>query len=259
MTELVDSNGVKIAWEQGGSGDPLLLVMGHRWSRRMWHPVLDRLQQEFRVITFDNRGAGESEAPPPGYALSEMTADAVKVLDAAGVERAHVLGVSMGGVIAQDLALHHGDRVDRLVLGCTGAITAERMRLTPVRRLNYYLPDKVVNAAGRSLLYGGWAVTPAIRQDLAVLAGETTTRQGLLGQARAVSGHDVDLEALRRLPHPTLVLHGGKDKVVPVAWGRELATLIPGAQCVVLETAGHNFMPTHAHEMTTAPVGFLRA
>ena len=257
MTEFVDNSGVRIAWEQDGSGDPLLLVMGHRWSRRMWHPVVAELQQRFRVITFDNRGSGQSDAPRAGYSLADMTGDAVRVLDAAGVEKAHVFGVSLGGVIAQDLAINHGQRVDRLVLGCTGAITAERMRLGPLRQLTYFLPDALVNAAGRSLLYGQFRTTPAIRRDLAVLAGETTTRHGLLGQAHAVSGHAVDIAALRALPHPTLVLHGAKDKVVPVAWGQELAELIPASQLEVFATAGHNFMPTHADDVTRSLCTFL--
>jgi pimeloyl-ACP methyl ester carboxylesterase len=257
VTQHLDSGGVRIAWDQKGSGPPLLLVMGHRWSRRMWHPVLDRLRQSFRVITFDNRGSGQSDSPPQRYLLSDMTADAVRVLDAAEVSRAHVFGVSMGGVIAQDLAITHPDRVDRLVLGCTGPVTADRMRLTPGRRLNYYLPDRVVNAAGRPLLYGRFGTNPAIRRDLEVLAGESTTRVGLLGQAHAVSGHAVDLERLRALPHSTLVLHGRKDKVVPVAWAHELAELVPDATCQVFDTAGHNFLPTHADETCDALEGFL--
>jgi 3-oxoadipate enol-lactonase len=258
MTRSVDSDGVRIAWEESGAGEPLLLVMGHRWSRRMWHPVLDRLREEFRVITFDNRGSGESDAPAERYALSAMSMDAMRVLDAAGVERAHVFGISMGGVIAQDLAVHHRARVNRLVLGCTGALTPDRMRLSRGRQLSYFLPDRWVNAAGRSLLYGQWSKTPAINRDLAVLAGERTTRTGLLGQAWAVSGYAVDFDALRALTAPTLVLHGAKDKVVPVAWGRELAELIPGAQCEVFETAGHNFLPTHAEETSASVIAFLQ-
>jgi pimeloyl-ACP methyl ester carboxylesterase len=257
VTNVVDSDGVRIVWEEAGSGAPLLLVMGHRWSRRMWHPVLDRLTQHFRVISFDNRGSGESEAPPGRYRIGDMARDAVRVLDAAGVEKAHVFGVSLGGVVAQDLAIHHAERVDRLVLGCTGAVTIERLRLTRSRLVNYYLPDRVVNAVGRPLLYGRVGATPAIRRDLAVLAGETTTRVGLLGQAHAISEHAVDLEHLRALPHPTLVLHGGKDKVIPPAWGRELAELIPDARCEVYETAGHNFLATHAEETCAALTRFL--
>ena len=259
MTRYVDSGGTQIAWEEHGSGEPLLLVMGHRWSRRMWHPVLDGLAERFRVIAFDNRGAGESGCPEPGYPLSQMTDDAVSVMQAAGVDSAHVFGVSMGGVIAADLAIAHPDRVRRLVLGCTGAVTADRLRLTPGRRVNYYLPDRVVNALGRPLLYGGFQSTPAIKHDLAMLANERTTRRGLLGQAYAIDGYGVDLADLRSLPHPTLVLHGGKDKVMKAEWGRELAELIPGARLQVYEDAGHNFFATHGTEAVADVTAFLEA
>jgi 3-oxoadipate enol-lactonase len=256
--QFVDNGGVRIAWEQHGSGPPLLLIMGHRWSQRMWHPLLDTLRAHFRVIAFDNRGSGQSDAPAADYTISDMARDAVRVLDAAEVPRAHVFGVSLGGVVAQDLAVLEPDRVNRLVLGCTGAITDGRLRLTRARRLNYYLPDRIVNALGRPLLYGGIKVTPAIREDLRVLSGERTTRHGLLGQATAVSTHAVDLADLRALPHPTLVLHGGKDKVVPPAWGRELADLIPDSRYVLYPLAGHNFMVTHADETCTDVIGFLQ-
>ena len=257
MTQFVDSDGVRISWEQQGAGTPLLLVMGHRWSRRMWHPIIDRLAERFQVISFDNRGSGASDTPPDRYPLSAMTGDAVRVLDAAGVERAHVLGVSMGGVIAQDLAIHHGAKVDQLVLGCTAALTAAKMRLSRGRHLTYYLPDRLVNAAGRPLLYGTLRTTPAIRRDLQVLAGESTTRAGLVGQALAVSDHAVDMDALRQLQHRALVLHGRKDKVVPIAWGEELAALIPDARLRVFDSAGHNFMATHPEETCAEVIGFL--
>lgn len=258
MTEQVlDSDGVRITWDESGAGAPLLLVMGHRWSRRMWHPVRDCLSQRFRVIAFDNRGSGTSGTPAGPYPLAHMTEDAVRVLDAAGVERAHVFGVSMGGVIAQDLVLTHPERVDHLVLGCTAPLVGNRLRLSWARRLNYYLPDRVVNAVSRSLLYGTWATTPAIRKDLEVLAGERTSRAGLLGQAMAVSGYHVDVDGLRAVSRPTLVLHGAKDKVVKPAWGRELAELLPDAELHVFETAGHNFLPTHAGEVCDRVSAFL--
>jgi 3-oxoadipate enol-lactonase len=257
MTEFIDRDGVRIAWDAQGSGEPLLLVMGHRWSKRMWHPVIDQLAAHYRVITFDNRGSGESDHVPAGYSVHDMADDALAVLHAAGGQSAHVYGISMGGVIAQDLAITHPEAVRKLVLGCTAPITAERWELNRQRRMNYYLPDKVTNFIGRPLLYGTSKTTPAIAADWAMLAGERTTRQGLLGQAQAVSDYDVDLDALRALPNPTLVLHGGKDKVVPTAWGRELGDLIPNARVIVFDDAGHNYLPTHAAESTAAVLEHL--
>ena len=258
-TVTAENDGVRLSWDARGSGDPLLLVMGHRWSRRMWHPIIDELASKYRVIAFDNRGSGESDTPPVGYSIHDMALDSLAVLWAAGERSAHVYGVSMGGVIAQELAITHPDSVDRLVLGCTAPITGDRWRLTRSRRMNYYIPDRVTNLIGRPLLYGTMSTTPAIAKDWAVLAGEHTTRQGLLGQAQAVSDYQVDLEALRTLPHPTLVLHGGKDKVVPVAWGRELAELVPNSRAVVFDNAGHNYMATHAVQSNAAVIEHLAA
>src|SRR5688500_1132725 len=109
---------VKIYWEEEGSGEPLLLIMGLGYSLEMWHRVRPLLTERFRVIAFDNRGVGRSDVPEPGYSIPDMAADAVAVLDAAGVESAHVLGVSMGGYIAQALTAEYPDRVKSLVLGC---------------------------------------------------------------------------------------------------------------------------------------------
>lgn len=256
-TSFVDNDGVRIAWESVGSGHPLLMVMGHRWSRRMWHPIIGELQSRYRVISFDNRGSGQSDDPAEDYTIADMSGDALRVLEAAGVDRAHVYGVSMGGVIAQDLALHHAAAVDHLVLGCTVAVTADRLRLTPSRQLSYFVPDRITNFISRPLLYGTTSRTPEIKRDLAALAQERTRRPGLLGQARAVSRYEVDLDGLRQLSHPTLVLHGAKDKVVPAEWGRELASLIPGAHALVFERAGHNYMATHASESNAAVTAFL--
>ena len=109
----------RIAWERHGAGEPLLLVHGLGYARWGWEPVLPGLAERFDVLLFDNRGIGESDAPPGPYTVAELAGDAVAVLDEAGVERAHVVGTSLGGMVAQELALAHPGRVDRLVLACT--------------------------------------------------------------------------------------------------------------------------------------------
>ncbi|HUQ22025.1 MAG TPA: alpha/beta hydrolase, partial [Gaiellaceae bacterium] len=110
---------MKIAWERHGEGPPLLLIHGLGYARWGWEPVVEALARSFDVLLFDNRGVGASDAPPGPYTAAEMAGDAVQVLDEAGVERAHVVGTSLGGMVAQELALGHPDRVGRLVLACT--------------------------------------------------------------------------------------------------------------------------------------------
>ena len=150
------SGEVTIHYQSHGEGPPLLLIMGFGQSGDMWIPVLPYLDG-FRVLFFDNRGTGRSGRPAAGYTIPDMAGDARAVLDAEGIERAHVYGVSMGGMIAQELTLESPDRVDRLVLGCTtaglGAATfpepdvvlalvraAELMSTEPARSVELLLP-----------------------------------------------------------------------------------------------------------------------
>ena len=110
---------MKIAWEAHGDGPPLLLIQGLGYPRWSWEPIVPGLAERYRVIAFDNRGIGESDKPPGPYTAREMAGDALQVLDEAGVGRAHVLGASLGGMIAQELVAAEPGRVDRLVLCCT--------------------------------------------------------------------------------------------------------------------------------------------
>src|SRR4051794_4558328 len=110
---------VRIAWEATGSGPPLLLVHGLGYGRWGWEPIVERLAGRFEVVTVDNRGIGGSDAPPGPYRTRVMAEDLVKVLDDAGLDRVSVVGTSLGGMIAQELALRHPERVDRLVLAAT--------------------------------------------------------------------------------------------------------------------------------------------
>jgi 3-oxoadipate enol-lactonase len=124
---------MKIAWESRGQGEPVLLIHGLGYARWGWEPVVAPLAERFRLLLFDNRGIGESEIPPGPYSARAMAEDAVSVLDEAGVERAHVVGTSLGGMVAQELALSHPERVDRLVLACTtpgGPTTVPMPRLS---------------------------------------------------------------------------------------------------------------------------------
>src|SRR5690348_11921405 len=116
---LAINNGAALAWRQRGEGPALLLVMGHRFSSQMWGWALEGLSSERRVIYFDNRGTGASDAPPGPYSMQDLAGDAFAVMDAAGIRSAAVYGVSMGGMIAQQMALMSPERVSALILGCT--------------------------------------------------------------------------------------------------------------------------------------------
>src|SRR6185369_3004066 len=116
---FTENAGAKIYWEEHGSGEPLLLIMGLGSCLEMWHRTLPVVTPHYRTIIFDNRGVGKSDIPPGPYPIPTMSSDVVAVMDAAGIEKAHVYGISMGGIIAQELALSYPERVRSLILGCT--------------------------------------------------------------------------------------------------------------------------------------------
>src|SRR5690349_17571265 len=116
---------VRIYWEEEGSGEPLLMIMGLSFSHVMWGSLRETLASRFRIILLDNRCVGGSDSPIAPFSVGDMACDAITVLDAAGVPRAHVFGMSMGGMIAQQVAIQSPDRVQKLVLGCTHCNGAE--------------------------------------------------------------------------------------------------------------------------------------
>jgi 3-oxoadipate enol-lactonase len=118
---FVENQGAKLYWDEQGSGEPLLLIMGLSYPSYMWHRSRPVLANSYRTIALDNRGVGQSDVPPGIYSIALMASDAAAVMDAAGVESAHVFGVSMGGMIAQEFALQYPSRVRSLILGCTAA------------------------------------------------------------------------------------------------------------------------------------------
>jgi 3-oxoadipate enol-lactonase len=238
----VAANGeVRLAYEVQGSGPPLLLVQGLGYGGRGWGPLLELLAADFRVVFFDNRGFGASDAPPGPYTVGELAGDAAAVLDAAGLERAHVVGVSLGGMVAQELALTRAKRVDRLVLlsttpGLRGhpmpartvALMAEAPFLAPDVALRRFVDNALGSGAGDGL---------ADR----IVAYRTQNPPDLTGwQAQAAAGatHDA-LDQIAGITAPTLVVHGTEDAVVDYRNGELLARTIPGARLELLDGVGH--------------------
>jgi len=254
---FVESAGARIHWESQGTGTPVLLIMGHVLSSRMWAPLLPALTQQHRAIRFDNRGTGESDTTRAA-SIGQFAADALAVLDAAGERRAHVYGVSMGGAVAAEFAMRYPDRVASLVLGCTMMKTAAGSRAPWIARLLYYLPSGLVRTLLRSrAAYGSAAPAEAVDADLKLLAGERFTMAGARAQAAAMANYVTTPEAVGRLAMPTLVLHGDEDGAVDVRHGRELAAAIPGSRLVIFAGAGHNYLVAAGAASTAAVLDFF--
>ncbi len=233
---------VHIAWEQRGTGFPLVLVHGLGYARWGWEPVADRLAERYEIVLLDNRGIGASDAPSGLYTVAEMAEDTLRVMDEAGVESAHVVGTSLGGMIAQELALTAPERVDKLVLVCTtpGGPEAAPMPEQTVR-LMAEAPALEPLVALRKFVENALAPDPPDGVVDRILAHRIETAQPLtawLAQAAAGAAFD----AWGRLPGlriPTLVLHGTADVVVDPANAELLAERIPGARVELFPGCGH--------------------
>jgi 3-oxoadipate enol-lactonase len=258
---FTDNDGVRLHWQEQGRGSPILLVMGHRYSSAMWYPLVPALAAEHRVIWFDNRGTGES-AMTPKVTIQQLAGDALAVMDAAGVERAHIFGVSMGGGIVLELALQHPERAGSLILGCTGILTADKPRMPAFMRALYYLPPwalKLLMPKRKGDQGYGRAASPeAVAADQAVLAKDKSSVTGVVAQAAAIAGYSTTKAAVATLTMPALVLHGDEDSVVPLAWGVELAETLPHSHFVKLEGSGHNFIVAAGEKTKQAVLAFLR-
>jgi 3-oxoadipate enol-lactonase len=244
VTLAAQASGVRIAWERRGSGPPLLLIHGLGYARWGWEPVVDGLAEAHEVVLFDNRGIGDSDAPLGPYSARMLAEDAVAVLDAAGLERAHVLGTSLGGMVAQQVALDWPERVDRLVLACTtpGSESAAPMPEQTVRLIQESpaLPREVAMRRGvENALAPGADVAMIDR----IMVHRIATAQPLAAWlAQAAAGMSFDAwDRVREIGAPTLVLTGDLDVVVDPRNSALLAEMISGARIEVFPVAGHLF------------------
>lgn len=245
MTSYLERpDGARIAWQSDGpEGAPaVLLIMGLAWPSASWFRQVPVLAGHYRVIRLDNRGAGlTGDAPGTPYSVETMAADCLAVLDAAGVAAAHVVGISMGGLMAQELALTSPERVRSLCLMATHPGIANAV-INPdaMEMLQRRATMKPAEAAEASIPFNYAAQTARARieEDWAVRLPLAATPEGYVAQVMGTSqwnGYD----RIRSINRPTLVLHGEIDRLVPVANGEILADRIPGAELVVVSGANH--------------------
>lgn len=264
-TQYADNDGVTIAWGARGpdSGRPILLVHGLGYARWGWEPVIDRLAVAHRVVAFDNRGIDDSDVPEGPYTAQTMATDAIAVLDAAGIQRAHVIGASLGGMIAQELALGWPERVDHLVLAATtpGGDLAHPIpaaTLDLISNMPRMQPADAMRAAVDNAL---GTVAGAAREHLVerIMAHRLASPQdpaGWQAQAHAGTTHDAG-DRVGDIAHPTLVAHGTADAVVDPRNADVLARLIDDVVVHLFPGAGHLFFWEHPNEFVTTVQTFL--
>jgi len=253
---------IELDYQRGGDGPPLLMIMGRSGTYSHWDPAfLADLREDFDVIVYDHRGVGASSRLEGPTTIRQLAADAEGLLDALALDRAHVLGISMGGMIAQELALAAPARIGTLTLGCSycgGPGSAHTSREVVER-----VAAAVRSGERERAVRASWEanVSPAFAADAGAWARfrEIGLRRRvalsvIAAQTQACLEHDTSAR-LGELEPPTLVIHGTVDEVLPVANGRMIAELVPSARLELLEGVGHLFFwerPARSAELLRA-------
>ncbi len=259
---FVVNQGISIYWDEQGAGEPVLLIMGLTYPSDMWHRSRPVLAARFRTIALDNRGIGRSDVPPGPYPIAVMASDAAAVLDAAGLESAHVFGVSMGGMIAQEFALQYPKRVRSLILGCTTpggpeAVQAEPEVIQVLMTRDLLTPDEATERI-RPFIYDASTPRERIAEDEALRMKWYPTPQGYMAQLQGILAWD-SYSRLAHIKAPTLLIHGETDRLVPCGNSKLIAERVPEARLVLIPRASHVFATDQPEAANAAVVDFLAA
>lgn len=241
--------------------------MGFGSSSLRWFRQLPGLSREYHAVTFDNRGTGQSDKPDIPYTMEMLAGDTAGLLDAIGIDVAHIYGISMGGMVAQEFGLRYPERVISLVLGCTTCGGPNSIRpdaqvmtsLFDMDRLQQRTPEEVAKETlplicSQKFIDGNPDI---VEQFIANTVAYATPPHGYMRQAEAIMGHDT-FERLPDIKAPTLVIGGDSDRIVPAENLRILASRIPDAELVVLENIGHGFYIEATDEANEIMLDFLK-
>jgi 3-oxoadipate enol-lactonase len=240
---------------------PLLLIMGLGATLEWWRRLIPILSSRYRTIVYDNRGVGRSDVPAGPYSIPAMAEDAAAVMDAAGMTSAHVFGASMGGMIAQELALNHPSRVRSLILGCTAC--GGTQVVPAAKEVGIALGARKTMTREQAM----WTMAPYIfdagtprervAEDIAVRLAATVSNDGYFAQLAAIRAWSGTHDRLGGLAMPTLVIHGETDQLVPPENGRIVAKAIPHARLAMIPNASHIFFTDQLDASTGALLSFL--
>jgi 3-oxoadipate enol-lactonase len=245
---LIQVGDIELDYERSGTGPALLMIMGMGGTSLSWgEPFLEDLRQDFELIVYDHRGVGASSRLDGPTTICELSEDAAGLLTALEIDSAHVLGISMGGMVAQELTLAHPARIRTLTLGCTycggpGSMPTDYEVLRPVM-------DARASGDRERALRASWEinVSPDFSADpdawarfVAIAMRRSVAVPVIFEQARAIAAHDTS-GRLGEIDTPTLVIHGTADQMLAVANGHMVAELIPASQLEIFDGVGHLF------------------
>jgi pimeloyl-ACP methyl ester carboxylesterase len=256
---LARINDIKINYQAEGKGVPLVMIMGFTAGRSGWMPQIRFFRKYYRVITFDNRGAGRSDKPRGPYSTRMMANDTVKLMDLLGIEKAHIVGMSMGGMIAQELAINYPQRVMKLVLASTYACRDETggdaleeakfLHLTPEQRTT-----AIVGLAFNKPFY---RFVFGLLARVMTRFTKASDRLGIEGQSEACVTHDT-LERLSSITASTMVIVGTGDRLIKPSSSEAIAARISNARLVKVEGGSHYFSFEMPNVFNRDVLNFLR-
>lgn len=238
-------NGIDFYYEESGNGEPLLIISGLAADLRSLAAVVPSLAKRYRVIIFDNRGAGQTETPAGPYTTPLLADDVVKLMDALAIPQAHIIGHSMGGAIAQQMALKNPQRINRLILMSTFIKSPVRTQLVINSTLGMLRHGSAISLIAAANL--PWLYSSAFLQDEEKMVAAldqmiynptTITVQGYENQAYACNTHDTS-QQLHHIKIKTLVVCGDDDLMAPAEQAEKIAAMIPKAQLTIMPTVGH--------------------
>jgi pimeloyl-ACP methyl ester carboxylesterase len=256
---------INIYYEVHGIGETLVIITGASSNLEWWFRHIPVFSAYYKIVIFDPRGAGRTDAPDIPYTIEMMANDLAGLLDFVSIKSSHLYGVSMGGMIAQEFALHYPERVRRLILACTSCGGAHSVPTTDPKVLDAFQNPKVLSPEESAMqqIRGGTSQefidkNPGfIGQFIEKFIEHPITPQGLIRQGGALMSFDT-YDRLPQIKAPTLVIHGNTDRLVPVENARILVSRIPNSELVILEKMGHLFIYEAFDESNRIILNFLR-
>lgn len=239
---------IELSYERAGSGPPLLMIMGMSGTFDHWNAeFLDELRQDFETIVYDHRGVGASTRLDGPITTAQLAEDVAGLLATLELDSAHVLGISMGGMVAQELALAHPERIRTLALGCTycggegSALTSEGVMRKLAEGMSSGDRERAIRSAWEVNVSPEFAANDdAYASFLEIGRRRAVSLAVILEQMRAITGHNTSAR-LSAVALPTLVVHGTLDEMLPVQNGHMIAGLIPDSHLEIMEGIGHMF------------------
>jgi pimeloyl-ACP methyl ester carboxylesterase len=252
-------NGIEINYRVAGSGDPLVMIQGFSTNQSGWYAQVPFFKKYFQVVTFDNRGVGGSAKPSGPYTTRMMADDTVALMDHLGIKKAHIMGISMGGMITQELAINYPGRVNKLVLAATFSCKEgasgdspdqkEALKLSPSK-----MARRMIDLALNKPVY---RFTFGLMAKIQLLTLKPADRIGLGGQGLACNSHNT-LTRLRQIKAPTLVIVGTGDHIIKPSSSDVIASQIPHARTVKVEGGSHSLNVEYKSIFNKAVLEFLQ-